>query len=329
MLMLAIVIMNRNTRSNRRGRPIGTTPPMNNNPPPPPVHNEMPNNFVQQLAEAIVLATTPLPPPPKHFKASGDVIPLFDPSDDGQDINNWLHVVDQLAIVYRWTDEEIVYNAFSRLRGNAEVWYRSVRTVIHTWEEWKGVLERAFPTQRDYATSIIKLMDRKKRNDEDYSTYYYAKNALLNECEITGSKAVSILIHGIVDPVVASGARSGNFTEPEQVLLYLTRHNTASSTSSTTPGFKSTTTCHRCGKPGHISKNCRVKMPASRSDNGQQNYSKPTITCHKCGKPGHYANKCNQTSNQSVKCTFCQRTGHVEAVCRTKQRATQKTEISN
>ncbi|GJZ06444.1 reverse transcriptase domain-containing protein [Tanacetum coccineum] len=43
--------------------------------------------------------------------------------------------------------------------------------------------------------------------------------------------------------------------------------------------------CNTCNKVGHLTKNCRNKGPATRS-----NLLPVTVTCHACGEKGHYAN---------------------------------------
>ncbi|GJQ92697.1 putative reverse transcriptase domain-containing protein [Tanacetum coccineum] len=42
---------------------------------------------------------------------------------------------------------------------------------------------------------------------------------------------------------------------------------------------------------GHLSKNCRSKKPATRS-----NQLPVTVVCHACGKKGHYTNQCQKTN---------------------------------
>ncbi|GJX64522.1 reverse transcriptase domain-containing protein [Tanacetum coccineum] len=47
-----------------------------------------------------------------------------------------------------------------------------------------------------------------------------------------------------------------------------------------------TVKCNICNKVGHLTKNCRNKGPATRS-----NLLPVTVTCHACGEKGHYANQ--------------------------------------
>ncbi|GKA63482.1 reverse transcriptase domain-containing protein [Tanacetum coccineum] len=53
--------------------------------------------------------------------------------------------------------------------------------------------------------------------------------------------------------------------------------------------------CNTCNKVGHLTKNCRNKGPATRS-----NLLPVTVTCHACGEKGHYANQCRKTTNNNA-----------------------------
>ncbi|GJW27346.1 reverse transcriptase domain-containing protein [Tanacetum coccineum] len=49
--------------------------------------------------------------------------------------------------------------------------------------------------------------------------------------------------------------------------------------------------CNNCNRMGHLSKNCRSKKPATRS-----NQLPVTVVCHACGEKGHYTNQCQKTN---------------------------------
>ncbi|GJZ35074.1 putative reverse transcriptase domain-containing protein [Tanacetum coccineum] len=56
-----------------------------------------------------------------------------------------------------------------------------------------------------------------------------------------------------------------------------------------------TVKCNTCNKVGHLTKNCRNKGPATRS-----NLLPVTVTCHACREKGHYANQCQKTTNNNA-----------------------------
>ncbi|CAI7909129.1 unnamed protein product [Closterium sp. NIES-54] len=63
-----------------------------------------------------------------------------------------------------------------------------------------------------------------------------------------------------------------------------------------------TRTCHRCGQPGHICKDCK--------------------NCDSCGKPGHWRRECPE----APKCEICGRGGHAAKDCYQREGAAKKLE---
>ncbi|GKE28967.1 putative reverse transcriptase domain-containing protein, partial [Tanacetum coccineum] len=53
--------------------------------------------------------------------------------------------------------------------------------------------------------------------------------------------------------------------------------------------------CNTCNKVGHLTKNCKNKGPATRS-----NLLPVTVTCHAYGEKRHYANQCRKTTNNNA-----------------------------
>ncbi|GKC32817.1 reverse transcriptase domain-containing protein [Tanacetum coccineum] len=56
-----------------------------------------------------------------------------------------------------------------------------------------------------------------------------------------------------------------------------------------------TVKCNTCNKVGHLTKNCRNKGPATRS-----NLLPVIVTCHACEEKGHYANQYRKTTNNNA-----------------------------
>ncbi|GKA48642.1 reverse transcriptase domain-containing protein, partial [Tanacetum coccineum] len=55
-----------------------------------------------------------------------------------------------------------------------------------------------------------------------------------------------------------------------------------------------TTKCQTCNKVGHLTRNCKNKEPATRS-----NLQPVSVTCHACGEKGHYINQCPKANNNA------------------------------
>ena len=75
------------------------------------------------------------------------------------------------------------------------------------------------------------------------------------------------------------------------------------------------TLCHKCKKPGHISKNCPL-LKNNNSFNKVSNNNNPNekyeLKCYNCGKPGHKKEEC---PDKKGKCYNCGKPGHIKANC--------------
>ncbi|GJX76242.1 putative reverse transcriptase domain-containing protein [Tanacetum coccineum] len=60
--------------------------------------------------------------------------------------------------------------------------------------------------------------------------------------------------------------------------------------------------CQTCNKVGHLTRNCKNKGLATRS-----NLQPVSVTCHACGKKGHYRNQCPKENNSAHGRTYLQR----------------------
>ncbi|XP_074040792.1 uncharacterized protein [Leptinotarsa decemlineata] len=90
----------------------------------------------------------------------------------------------------------------SRLSGLARKWYDNLSSYELSWNEWKTLLLKSFPEHQDYATSLRKLLNRRKLPSEGWEEYYFDKMDMINACEIKPKHAVSCLIDGIDNPTM-------------------------------------------------------------------------------------------------------------------------------
>lgn len=239
----------------------------------------------------------------------GDVVPVFNPEDQEQDIESWCQKVEELRVVFDWSEEATIYFALSKLHGLAEVWYKGLSTLKLTWEEWKVKLKLAFPYKRDFDETLRAMLRRCKRPDETYTKYFYEKCALTNSCKIYGADAVSCIIGGIDDIVVKTGAKAGRHQTPESLHEFLnTVGNTHVPQITRKPVFNK------------FSKHQRLQ---SKSNSNQNRFDKAP-TCFNCKKAGHVARVCPSRNENKAKpvrnCAYCRRDGHFESECFQKKR---------
>lgn len=253
-------------------------------------------------------------------------VPLFNPCNKDQTITKWCAKVDELSAVFGWTPEMTIHAALSRLDGLAKTWYQGLSSVKFSWEEWKVKLTSAFPPTQDFFQALNEMLARKKLPKETFAQYYYEKLALVTTCDFDGIKAVSCIIGGIEDAVVANAAKAGRHQTPESLFQYLSTVGTPSKVNATPNGS------NQLGSQPLASASAQVKRNGSRD-----------VVCHKCKKRGHYSNECRSgrprpsstganitpaaLPNKEVKrCDFCKRIGHLESECFSKKRARPTTE---
>lgn len=202
-------------------------------------------------------------------------LPPFDPTDATTSIEKFLNNIEQLADVHGWDESTVIYNTTSNLRGLAKTWYNSLHRLDYSWEEWKTLLMETFPDQNDYEALLNKMLQRVKKTDENMLTYYYEKLALINACDITGERAVSLLIGGLRTTNLQPAARAGGHKTPQSLLQFLKACNDIPQPmqSRTTPRlmekkkwgkrFEPSTKvrCFTCNGWGHKSPQCPQRKP--------------------------------------------------------------------
>ncbi|XP_050298014.1 uncharacterized protein LOC126737249 [Anthonomus grandis grandis] len=227
-----------------------------------------------------------------------ELVPNFDP--EAGDINavTWINKIEQLALIYSWTDLKKSYFLQAKLTGMAKIWYNGLSDYNKTWDEWKEAILNAFPSHAYFVDNLKKMLNRKKLAKESMLHYYYSKCMLIRNCDISDTNAVSCIIDGL-PPEHQGTAKSANFKTPDELFR----------------GFL----C-KLDKEG----------PEKIEINGQI-FKKENIVCPICKKPGHQARNCyfNKETNKAgpssdktpydrratKQYTHCQKLGHLREDC--------------
>jgi hypothetical protein len=142
-------------------------------------------------------------------KITGEIIPWFDPENQSCVVTSWVCYM-QL-----------------RLKGAARDWFNRLTDYDKTWEEWKALLQHAFPRCVDYVTTL-----RKKLPNESMTTYYHAKLSLIRQCRLD-NEAVCLSVSSkasrlIYSPTLVrfSVIRRVNFTRGFLLLSTITKSRT-------------------------------------------------------------------------------------------------------
>lgn len=232
-----------------------------------------------------------------------NILPNFDPSTKGQRIDIWLKKVNECAKVYGWDERTTVHFAMQKLQGLAKVWYEGLNTILYSWIEWQDKLRSAFPCDQNYGQTLEDMLKRKSKYTEPIETYYYEKLALLNQCDISGKRAVECIIHGIVDRTIKSSAIALCCSQPDQLLQFLMSNKEPLHVERT--HFK-----NKSGNDFHINSQSYLRGSSSRS-------TKPTgvVYCFNCNERGHPYLRCTKPL---IKCSKCNKIGHTIDKCNSK-----------
>nr|CAI5851486.1 unnamed protein product [Callosobruchus analis] len=241
----------------------------------------------------------------KHYTkltVNPNCIPEFNPSNENESCARWLDKIDQLAHINQWDEKVVIYHMQSRLAGLAKTWYNNLDDYRHSWDQWKQLLIQAFPDHQDFPTNLKNMIFRVKNPGETWTEYYFAKQQLLRQCQITGKNAIAMIIDGISDVTVQSGAKVGRYASPEDLYreylstLENTRHRRPNPY--TKPDFLRKTDKYR---PEHI-KNSHHKSDSNRKIRGK---------CYNCGEVGHMQSHCPKEQLDAL----CKKLGHSVEKC--------------
>lgn len=119
-----------------------------------------------------------------------NVIPEFDPSDGSQNIESWIHKVNECATIYSWNENQICHYALAKLTGLAKRWYQGLPSLLFSWEQWMEKLKSAFPSTENYGDLLQRMLQLRCKVGQPLDVYYYEKMILINKCEISERKAV-------------------------------------------------------------------------------------------------------------------------------------------
>lgn len=230
-----------------------------------------------------------------------NILPNFDPSTKNQRIDIWLKKVNECASVYGWDERTTTHFAMQKLQGLAKVWYEGLNSILFSWAEWQIKLQEAFPCEQNFGQTLEDMLRRKSRFTEPIEVYFYEKLALINQCDITGKRAVDCIIHGLSDKTMKSSALALRCTSPEQLLQFLISN-------------KDTTTYN--DRPYNKNKNWSASVgSASNSQPNPKNNFKPGagVYCYNCKERGHPYLQCPKPL---IKCERCFKVGHKTEVCR-------------
>ncbi|KAJ8916987.1 hypothetical protein NQ315_012902 [Exocentrus adspersus] len=245
---------------------------------------------------------------PSNNFVKPECIPEFKPGNPNLSCAKWISKIEQLGRIHHWEETTKIYHMQTRLSGLARNWYANLRSYELTWEEWKNLLLKSFPEHQDFATSLRKMLNRRKLPKESWEEYYFNKMDLIQVCDVSAKNAVSCIIDGIDDRTIQVGARAGRYETPDALYAeYL------SSLSQQENVIRKAT----------YPENAESSRKRFYSDERRDNFggfmkrrkigTKHEQKCYNCRQTGHMANSCPKPR---LECTNCKRLGHLGKDCR-------------
>ena len=228
-------------------------------------------------------------------------------------IVDWFEEFDTLAILYHWSPQEELVALVSKLKGAALSVYRAASA-----EEKRScaAIRRELITQfqpvRIQAIQNNMFRRRTQRQNETVGAYYRDLRELYRRAFPNWARNKDPDGEEVLRGAFVAGLRldiQRKLTVDEQELDLRSTFSRAqyieatfreapskakgsgSSTYSSTSTLRQLKKCYNCGKPGHISKECRARKDQA-PDRGKKTPVSQAVTCFKCKKAGHYAREC-------------------------------------
>lgn len=240
------------------------------------------------------------------------VIPEFDPLAD--DIAMWINVVEANARAFGWSDQMIKYQALQKLRKTAKTWYDSLQKTETSWtkwrwRQWRNTLLDTFETKRNMFSMLKDVMELKPLESQSLYEFYFQVKYKIDRLHLAFSEQdiISIIVGLIGDKNISVAAESGSFRYCDELASFL--HNKNYNVEVKTPHRMSLTT------KNFRSTNANIFNTKKQESNTSETKLLNKLTCFSCGEVGHKRFECK---HKNLKCTFCNKAGHLEVACLSK-----------
>ncbi|XP_050338481.1 uncharacterized protein LOC126764879 [Bactrocera neohumeralis] len=208
-------------------------------------------------------------------------------------IGKWLENFNENADAYELTEKQKYVNARNKMRGTAKLFLETVG--VSNFDSLCEALKEEFDIKFNSADIHQKLMQRQKKNDENFYEYILQMRKLAALGSIEDEVVIRYIVDGIKQMSYkssSSAVQKRNYTKLAQNVKddegenrAVSRHcfNCGSSTHIRAE-CKAETKCFKCNGNGHIAKNCEyqkrtVNMLTSDKRSKQMRISNKYISC--------------------------------------------------
>lgn len=245
------------------------------------------------------------------------------PTYDGQSsIEEFLSVIDETALLAKWTDEQKVAIARLKLRNKAKQFIESEPSLKTTncWKTLKDSLKKQFIRQYVKGAAMKMFIDCRQRTGETCRQFLTRLKLLANRTvNLTGDPAIDLIITTKLEQDITTQFTLGLLMPIKQRVLSSNPTNLVDALTSAEMEESIENLIHPS-----IARECRLvntpnirnigqqQPPSNQEDRRPEQRAQNTqrhIKCYKCNKEGHTSNYC------SIVCFKCRQGGHFARDC--------------
>lgn len=210
-------------------------------------------------------------------------IPEFDPLKC--QINQWIEIIDHNSKTYAWNDNFIIYQAMTKLKGTAQVWYTSFIEnepgwSQFPWNKWKSILQNTFQGARNAYNIFMDIANHRPTIGCSLYQFHFDHLSKINKLRVNFSDAdkVSLIIGAINDANITLAVEASGIEDPNLLAAYLKNKYYKAQTPNS-----------------EIPNNSTASTSSSSIKENFEHYKYSKIRCNCCGEQGHTNHAC-QTS---------------------------------
>nr|CAH7763945.1 unnamed protein product [Callosobruchus chinensis] len=155
------------------------------------------------------------------------IIPEFNPLNE--DVLHWVEIIEHKARVYNnWSDDNIIFQATSKLMGTALIWYRSlisndVTWGQYSWKDWREKLIDTFRSRRDLFSLFQDLMTHKPFKGQSLYEFLFVHLAKIENLRLNISELdkISLVLGAIGDQHVKTAVEAAEVKNVNDLASYL------------------------------------------------------------------------------------------------------------
>lgn len=216
-------------------------------------------------------------------------VPGFDPSKEGSYVKEWIQHIEDVASACEWSERRKLYRATQALEGEGRAWYNLWLPEKRSWKRFQKDLLISYPREANIFSTMEEIVNFKSTQAKSLVLYAGRMSTKIKRLgvKLTERQQMDIMLGGIVDKnisIVLEGCETMQemVTQMSRRSMSESRFNQSQSNnsllrskswnnknkfrSSSSRRFnESTSTCFKCGKPGHKRFECKSR-PSNASE---------------------------------------------------------------